>query len=159
MHYKRTLPALLITTVLFIGCDGKDDGKPTPSGGPTDSQTANLVELVNDHRVSIGCPQLIWNEELTAVALSHSQEMKDNTYLSHTDLEGHSPFERMQEANIQFTAAAENIAFNEQGSQSTFDSWMGSAGHKGNIENCEYTEHGVGRAGGYWTHMFMKPAN
>lgn len=156
---KALLVFLLLVLFFLTSCgDSKTTSGPSTSPkGPTNSTVVSLVALVNSHRADIGCPALIWDGPLADVATAHSEEMKENNYLNHTDLSGNSPFDRMVAAGITFSAAAENIAMDDQGAQSTFDAWMNSAGHKANIENCTYTHHGVGLVGAYWTHMFMLP--
>jgi uncharacterized protein YkwD len=35
--------------------------------------------------------------------------------------------------------------------------WLGSPGHRENIENCTYTRSGVGYRDGRWTQVFYTP--
>jgi uncharacterized protein YkwD len=142
---------------LFQGCGGKSAS--TPVGKPQNPTVESFVQIMNAHRVSIGCPSLAWHAQLAGVAQDHSKDMDEHSYMSHTDLQGRSPFDRMNDNGLQYSAAAENVAMNSGGAQSVFDAWMTSAGHKANIENCNLTHHGVGLSGFYWTHMFMRPSN
>lgn len=34
--------------------------------------------------------------------------------------------------------------------------WLNSSGHRANIENANFTHHGVGKAGTSWTHVFIR---
>jgi len=145
----------LLLLILLQSCGGG-----TPSETIEESQDATVnsfIEIMNAHRVNVGCPALIWHAKLAGVAQDHSEDMEQNNYLSHTNQQGKSPFNRMDDNNIEYMAAGENVALNGEGAQSVFDAWMDSPDHKANIENCDYTHHGVGRAGAYWTHMFMLP--
>lgn len=151
--------SFVLGLLFFVhGCGGSKNVS-TPIEQPTDSTIVSFIEIMNDYRESLGCPRLIWDAELAGVAQDHSEDMNQNNYLSHENLQGKTPFDRMQDNDIEFTAAAENIALNSQGAQAVFDAWMESSGHKANIENCVYTHHGVGLEGSYWTHMFMKPSD
>lgn len=141
---------------LFLGCGGT--GTPsTPVPEPTNPEIVSFITLMNNHRVSVGCPALIWHPTLAGVAQDHSEDMDENNYLGHTNLQGKDPFDRMKDNQIEYSSAGENIALNGGGAEAVLDSWLGSAGHRANIENCSYTHHGVGLSGSFWTHMFMVP--
>lgn len=115
------------------------------------------MEQVNAHRESIGCPALLWNTAVAAVAQAHSEDMVAREFFSHTNPDGQSPFDRLAEAGIAYSAAAENIAYGYPTAESVLAAWLGSPGHRANIENCALTEHGVGLDGTYWTHVFIRP--
>lgn len=118
---------------------------------------AEFMELVNAHRVSIGCPGLAWNGGVAGVAQAHSDDMVSRDFFSHTNPDGQSPFDRLAAAGITFTAAAENIAFGYPTAQAVLQGWLDSPGHRANIENCALTEHGVGVTQAHWTHLFIRP--
>ena len=59
----------------------------------------------------------------------------------------------------------ENIAAGYSGALSVFNAWLASDGHRANIEDPEWTHHGVGYAFtpadpgqylDYWTHNFLR---
>jgi len=114
----------------------------------------SFVALLNKHRENIGCPQLAWDTDMAAVAHAHSDDMARNNYFSHTNLQGQSPFDRMRARGITYRSAAENIAWGQSTGQQVLQSWLNSAGHRGNIENCSFTRHGVGLVQTRWTHVF-----
>ena len=64
----------------------------------------------------------------------------------------------MTAAGISYQAAAENIAQGYSTGQAVLNGWLGSTGHRENIENGNYTHHGVGYVedGHYWTHVFAR---
>ena len=68
---------------------------------------------VNAERVSDGKAALAMHEGIRAVARAHSRDMARRGYFSHTNLEGASPFDRLAAAGITYTAAGENIAWNQ----------------------------------------------
>jgi uncharacterized protein YkwD len=140
---------------------GTPTGDPTQPGAPSD-YIAQVVQLTNQRRAAKGCGALTVNAALTRVAQAHSADMAANNYFSHDSQDGRSPFDRMSAAGYRFGAAAENIAAGQRTPSDVVTAWMNSEGHRANIENCTYTEIGVGYAtggsyGSYWTQDFGKP--
>ena len=127
---------------------------PDASANPT---VASFVEQINAHRQSLGCPALAWNPAVAAVAQAHTEDMIARDFFSHTNPDGASPFDRLANADIAYSSAAENIAYGYATVEMVFAAWLGSLGHRANIENCSLTEHGVGLDGTYWTHLFIRP--
>jgi uncharacterized protein YkwD len=123
--------------------------------GPTDPVVEDLVELVNVHRISVGCGPLVWHPGVAAVARAHSQDMIDRDFFAHTNPDGASPFDRLTAAGIDYSSAAENIAHGYSSAEAVFEGWLDSPGHRANIERCALTHHGVGLAGTHWTHLFV----
>ena len=122
-----------------------------------DAEVVAFIDMMNDHRVGLGCPALTWNAQVAAVAQAHSQDMVDRGFFSHTNPDGASPFDRLGYAGISFSGAAENIAWGYPTGQAVLQGWLNSPGHRNNIENCNLTEHGVGLVGSHWTHVFLRP--
>lgn len=151
-RYGATAVALL--GVLAAACGSDVLAGPEDAASPA---VAEFVDLVNAHRETVGCPALAWNASVTAVAQAHSVDMMDRDYFSHTSPDGLSPFDRLAEAGIAYSGAAENIAYGYATPEAVLAAWLGSTGHKANIENCTLTEHGVGLDGTYWTHVFIRP--
>jgi len=114
-------------------------------------EVRDLVARINRHRRSLGCGTLRWDDRLTAVALRHSQDMARRGFFSHTNPDGRDPFDRMRRAGIRFQAAAENLASGQRTGAETFDGWMGSRGHRRNLEDCAFTRIGIGLHRGRWT--------
>jgi uncharacterized protein YkwD len=132
---------------------------PAPAPGPTDPIVAELVTLVNQHRASLGLVQLQWDSRVAAVAQAHSQDMVDRSFFSHTNPDGETPWDRLAAAGVTYTYAGENIAYGYPTAASVFQAWMNSSGHRANIENPNFTHHGVGLVGTYWTHDFIRPTS
>ena len=156
MSKHRLLVAVFAAGTL-AACQRHITGPGTAAPSSQPAEVRSFVRLVNEHRVDEGCPALIWNERVAAVAAAHSADMATTGYFSHTNPAGQSPFDRLRAAGITFTAAAENIAYGQPTGQAVLTSWLGSSGHRTNIENCNYTEHGVGLVDTRWTHVFIRP--
>lgn len=103
-----------------------------------------LFDLTNATRVNYNLPVLKWNEEVRLTARKHSTDMAENQYFSHTNLEGLSPFDRMEEDNISFTAAGENLAYGQFSSIFAHQGLMNSEGHRENILQNNFAELGIG---------------
>jgi uncharacterized protein YkwD len=128
-----------------------------PVAAPTDSEVLSFVRQMNDHRVSIGLPPLIWDRRVAAVARAHSRDMVTRHFFSHTNPDGLRSRDRLGDAGIAYVAMGENIAFGQTTGASVLKAWLESSGHRANIENPAYTHHGVGKVGTHWTHVFLRP--
>lgn len=119
-----------------------------------------VVRLVNAEREKVGVGALKINKLLESTAQQHSEDMLENDFFDHTNLNGESPFDRMRKNGINYMSAAENIAYGQDTPEEVMTSWMNSDGHRANILNASYTEIGVGIAISdngiiYWTQNFI----
>jgi uncharacterized YkwD family protein/spore coat assembly protein SafA len=116
-----------------------------------------VVRLVNEIRAQRGLKELTYNWELSRAARYKSQDMKDNTYFSHTSPVYGTPFQMMKDFGITYRSAGENIARGQRSPQEVVNAWMNSEGHRANILNTSFTQIGVGYVadGNYWTQMFI----
>lgn len=115
-----------------------------------------MFELLNQERVRAGLKPLKWNEKAAAVARKHSQDMFAKGYFAHENLEGKSPFDRMEAGGIVFKVAGENLAY-----ASTVDlahnGLMRSPGHRANILEVDFGTVGIGVIdGGIYGKMFTQ---
>ena len=134
---------------------------PPPPPPPTQLTPAEkqMFDLVNQERQANGFGLLQSDAGLVAVARSHSQDMIDHGFFSHTSPTTGSPFDRLRVAGLSYSYAGENIAGN-QSVQAAHTSLMNSSGHRANILNPNYTLVGIGiREGGlygmYFTQLFI----
>lgn len=144
---------LLCVALTAPGCGDANPSAPTLANPEVES----FVSAMNQHRTNLGCPALTWNTDLALVAQAHSQDMVARDFFAHTNPDGQSPFDRIQSAGISYSGAAENIAAGYPTGEAVLSGWLGSPGHKSNIENCSMTRHGVGLSGTHWTHVFIRP--
>ncbi|WP_335872997.1 SafA/ExsA family spore coat assembly protein [Bacillus sp. 2205SS5-2] len=132
-----------------------------PNIDRTKSIESEVLRLTNVERAKYGLPALRDEWQLARVARYKSADMRDKGYFSHTSPTYGSPFTMMKNFNIQYSAAAENIAAGQSSAAQVVQDWMNSEGHRKNILNGSYTHLGVGYAKGgayghYWTQMFIK---
>lgn len=141
----------LVAVIAFalVGCGDSLTGPDL-----SDPRVADFVELMNEHRLDIGCPALEWHQPTAEVAQAHSVDMIARDFFAHSNPDGHSPFDRLTSAGIDYGMAAENIAYGYPDAASVLQAWLDSPGHRGNIENCALRQHGVGLVDTHWTHLF-----
>jgi uncharacterized protein YkwD len=149
---------VLLPLVLTSACQKPIFIQPPNTRAPPPNALAEVqsfTRLVNRHRQTIGCGVLQWDDAVAAVAQRHSEDMARNNYFSHTNPRGQNPFDRLRAAGVRFSRAAENIALGQPTGETVLQSWLGSPGHRQNIEECRYTRHGVALFEGRWTHVFV----
>lgn len=137
--------------------------KKTYLEAPETVDKQELLDLVNKVREN-GCncsgedmppvAAIVWNDTLTIVAQTHSDDMNSHNKLDHTGSDGSSPGDRLDYAGYNWTTYAENIAVGYTSEQAVIDGWLKSEGHCKNIMNANVTEMGVATSGSYWTQIF-----
>lgn len=103
-----------------------------------------LFDLTNASRVKHGVPALQWEERTAITARNHSIDMAKHNYFSHENLQGESPFNRMENDQITFRAAGENLAYGQSSAIFAHEGLMNSIGHRENILLDTYSHLGVG---------------
>jgi uncharacterized protein YkwD len=161
MHAMRHGPVLLPTLLTALSaCAVAPAVVPateSPPANPSEA-VAEFVALADAARRDAGCgTPLEWHDGIADLARAHSEDMARHAYFDHVDRSGRTPMQRVQAADIPVRAVAENIARGQRTGADVFRSWRGSPGHSRNLLNCEYTHHGVGLSGGYWTHVLVRP--
>jgi len=121
------------------------------------SSELELVDLINEHRVSLGLNPLETINYISVKSEEHDEYMIENNVLNH-DL-----FEQRSQDIIQALGAVkvnENVAYNFITPSSALHAWLKSPGHKANIEG-DFTHFGISireNADGkkYYTNIFIK---
>lgn len=122
--------------------------------------TEEFMDLVNDHRTSIGLRTLIHVDEMGQISRTHGQNMASGLVVF-----GHSGFStRCSAARSELGGGnwcGENVAAGQTSPNAVFTSWMNSLGHRGNIEEGRATHTGLGYARSssgkyYWTQIFLE---
>lgn len=108
----------------------------------THSYAEQVVKLVNEERTKAGLPALQMDVSITAAANVRAREIKQ--LFSHTRPNGSSFASVLQEQNISFRGAGENIAWGQKSPEQVMHGWMNSSGHRANILNKSFKKIGVG---------------
>ena len=116
-----------------------------------------ILELINNHRLSMGLNPLEDMQIIKSVAFSHTDYMVDKDEVSH-----HNFFTRSDylKSNAGAKKVSENVAFGYSSAESVVKAWIRSDAHKHNLEG-DFTNFDVsaemnedGRW--YFTNIFMK---
>lgn len=105
-----------------------------------------LFDLTNAARIKHDLEPLEWHEAVSETARKHSADMAENQYFDHTNLDGQSPFDRMNEDDISYSTAGENLAAAQFSCIYAHHGLMNSEGHRQNILHNSFRELGVGVA-------------
>jgi len=108
-----------------------------------------VFRLTNIERVNYGLPRLIWCNILATAARTHSFDMQENNFMSHTGSDGSSVSDRVNRIGgiPGQRGVGENIARGHQTPQQVVQAWMNSEGHRANILRATSTHLGVGFVG------------
>ena len=133
-------------------------------GTPRQDLTQRVIELVNWHRAGLGLAQLQVSTPLTDSAVWKSRHMAHYQYMAHNDPAppvARVVGDRLLACGYPADSAGwgENIAYGYASADAVMQGWLGSAGHRWNIENPSFRAIGVGAAASsagrlYWTQQF-----
>lgn len=115
-----------------------------------------MLQLLNKERADAGLAEVKEDSSLRNVAREHCSDMFKRGYFSHYTPEGKSPFDRMNEYNITFKYAGENLALAPH-AKLAMKGLMNSPGHKANILSKNFGKAGIGvMDGGIYGEMFCQ---
>lgn len=101
-----------------------------------------LLELMNEVRTASGYSPLVMDNTLVTLAQSHAEDMHRRGYFAHDSPET-TPVMRLQQASIEFSRAAENIA-EASSAEDAHETLMLSPGHRKNIVDPKLERVGIG---------------
>lgn len=104
---------------------------------------SKLFALVNEERRKAGVPELVLRPEVVPVARSHAKDMWGRKYFSHVSPEGKDVGTRLDEGNIDYTFAGENLAL-APSVATAHTGLMNSEGHRANILERNFKKLGIG---------------
>ena len=161
---KFILFALIFSTLTLTSCSSDSESvsvpttaTETPRSYSHDATELELLDLVNTYRVDNNLNPLEIIEHISFKSSEH------NDYMISTNTVNHDGFTE-RKTNLQQVLGAyrvgENVAFGYSSPQAALNAWIGSPGHKANLEG-DYTHYGIsirvdndGRK--YYTNMFIK---
>ncbi|WP_035179105.1 CAP domain-containing protein [Alkalihalobacterium bogoriense] len=116
-----------------------------------------ILDITNAIRYLHDKPPLEWDEKIASVAYGHSEDMSTNEFFSHESPQHGELVDRLQEGNVKYQTAGENIAANYVDAIAAVEGWLNSEGHRVNLLSDEFTHLGVGVHELYYTQNFMTP--
>ncbi|MFD9727724.1 CAP domain-containing protein [Streptomyces sp. NPDC059072] len=154
---RRVCVAACAIPLLFSGVAAGTASAAAPAVA-TQTSASEILALVNAERAKANCEPLVENAKLTQAAQGHAEDMARNNLTGHTGSDGSNEEARLAKVGYQWSAWAENVSGpGYPDSKAHVDGWMNSAGHKGNILNCNFTETGIGVSGDRAVQMFARP--
>jgi len=116
-----------------------------------------IMELINEYRISQGLEILHHNEIVKGRAFSHTHYMIENDHVSHDNFYSRKKY---LEINIGANKVSENVAYAYSSAKSVVNAWIKSEGHRKNLEG-DFTDFEVSaeqNAEGKWyyTNIFIK---
>jgi len=112
------------------------------------SLETQILNLINNIRVSNGLGVLQPNQILTDIARSRCSDMINRSYFSHYTPDGKNIFNILKENGVSYVNAGENLGKSTPASSGTpeafANAWMASPTHKANIVRSVYSKIGIG---------------
>jgi uncharacterized protein YkwD len=157
---NRTLVGIAAMTCSIIALLAPGCNSDNPVSPPLASMEQDVHAKINAHRSLLGLPALTLDETISAQARKHSQDMADQSVLSH---DGFDDRAAVIEKTIPLDSIAENVAVNvgvTDPATTAVNGWLNSPGHKKNIED-GYDLTGIGivrnsKGEFYFTQIFLK---
>ncbi|WP_078554905.1 CAP domain-containing protein [Bacillus alkalicellulosilyticus] len=116
-----------------------------------------VLDITNAIRLLHEMDPLQWDAKVAKVAYRHSEDMNVNNYFSHVSPTKGELGDRLDEGEVKYQIAGENIAANYVDSIAAVEGWLNSEGHRKNLLSEEFTHLGVGVHEAYYTQNFMTP--
>jgi uncharacterized protein YkwD len=174
---SRALAAMTAVGALVVAAPTGSPGAPQPAYAVTGDCTpgsdwgtlrqdlaVRVVELVNQHRASMGLSQLTVSTTLTNASIWKARHMAKYVYMTHNDPAppvARTTGERLLACGYPATSSGwgENIAYGYQTADAVMQGWLNSAGHRANIQDARFRTIGVGSAASstgqlYWAQAF-----
>ncbi|MGF1887146.1 CAP domain-containing protein [Photobacterium profundum] len=155
------------------GTDPEDGGGSAPQPAPDTGFQDEMLTAVNAARaIQQDCggtimppvPALTWDTQLEQAAYTHSNDMANYDFFSHTGSDGSSVSTRVTAQGYTWSSVGENIAAGQKDVDAVMKSWIESPGHCLNIMSANFTQMGASfvtnsstQYGIYWTQVFAKP--
>jgi uncharacterized protein YkwD len=163
MKLLTKLPLLALLAVLCFSCttdslaDKANDIQLSLVTQQSKTIEVEILELINNHRLSLGLNPLGDMSLVKSVAFSHTDYMVDNNVVSHDNFFKRSSYLK-ENAGAQYVS--ENVAYGYSSAESVVRAWLKSEGHKANIEgdftNFDVSAEENSEGKWYYTNIFIK---
>ncbi len=123
--------------------------------------SSSVIDLVNQHRATLGLVQLVVTAPVTDAAVWKARHMARYLYMAHGDPRprtARTTAQRMEACGV-MPGWSENIAYGYTTASAVMQAWLNSPGHRANIERSTNRAIGVSAATGsngriYWAQVF-----
>ncbi len=141
---KNYLTSCMVLCLLFNSCAPEDDGiyfdKATSENVEYSKIELDILELVNEYRISKGLNSLEQLNIISSVAEIHT------TYMAEVGKVSHDNFQLRNEQlvkNAKAKLVGENVGFGYITADAVFQAWLASETHRQVIEKPSYTHFGI----------------
>jgi len=163
MKLLTKLPLLALLAIFTYSCatdsiDESYENMATDVVIPEPTSFENeILELLNDHRLSVGLNSLEKMDLIKSQTFSHTDYMVENQTVSHDYFFERSTFLKK---NAGAQKVTENVAYGYTSAESLVNAWLKSEGHKANIEG-DFSNFDISAEKGtdgkwYYTNIFIK---
>lgn len=129
-----------------------------------ESLEAQCLDAINRERDTRGLNVLEFSPELLNVARDYSRWMAEEKFFSHTDPQGRTVKQRVNDAGIKWRTLGENLAYANgyiNPVAASMSGWMESPGHRRNILDSAFRKTAIGvwianDGTVYFTEIFLK---
>lgn len=143
MRYRFRFIPLILLFLLTLPALGQD-------------AASDLLGRINSLRAGQGLPPYALNGALSAAAQSHAAWMTSTSQVSHVQPDGSTPRSRAQVQGYPSPMVSENIYMGSRaGADDAWQFWTNSAIHYAGLTSPNYTEIGIGVAGGAGGYAFV----
>lgn len=136
-------PALVAYTLLLLVVNTFGGLLGVPEVMASSITSANIIQLTNQERTSLGLNSLHSNSKLAAAALAKANNMFEEQYWDHFGPNGETPWQFITQAGYSYVYAGENLAKGFRTAEGVHEAWMASPTHKENIVSRNYQDIGV----------------
>ena len=146
---------------------------PVTCSASTEDIRVRVLDLINTARAEArscgteffaATSPLAWNTQLLAAARTHSEDMAQHNFFSHTGSDGSNVGDRATAAGFTWQRIGENIAAGQTSAESAVNGWIDSPGHCRNLMNPNFTQVSVACVENsdsdynrYWTNVLGTP--
>ncbi|WP_142786221.1 CAP domain-containing protein [Changchengzhania lutea] len=163
MKLLTKLPILALLAMLSFSCstDSLDDKADSIALSLVEIEEKTIevevLELINDHRLSMGLNPLENMTIIKSVAYTHTDYMVDTRTVSHDNFYTRSNYLK---SNTGATRVSENVAYGYSTAESVVKAWINSEAHRATLEG-DFTNFEVSAEKSidnkwYYTNIFIK---
>lgn len=156
---------LLLFGFMFISCSQESNDLEFEQINKVEETIINyseieseILDLINNHRTSIGLSTLSNSNIVSSVAEDHTNYMIKKGEVNHDNFQSRVKVLKEQEKAI---SVGENIAYGYRSAEGVVNGWLKSKEHKEIIETPDFTHFGISTKSdsegkNYFTNIFIK---
>ncbi len=163
MKLSTYLPAMALLALFSFSCstdsieEDKIDAIVSSYVPETKTNEIEILELINNHRISIGLIALQNMSTIKAQAFGHTDYMIDKSEISHDNFLRRSSNLKDNPGALR---VAENVAYAYSSPESVVNAWLNSEGHReiieGDFTNFDISAEKDNDGKWYYTNIFIK---